>query len=363
MKNYLRVLVESAEDRARKLTAHVEGLRQRHADSLDAHYHNTGEIKQIEDPTRESGSNFHTLGPNKHKAFNELIGHDPSPNKAYSEWLSRTGRNGGIKHEDFADIKDTITKFHNNKHKLPNESERDINQYKSLRAVSSNLSKHGIGVIQRTGEFGDLKHYKTSSPIEKDFKAPDIKKAYDEGYVFHDDKDGRIVFPGSMHSSQVFGHGTQWCTRRLEHDQNQFYNYTNGHEGVENTKTGQMHGHLLYIENHHMNHPQNNKWAIRKVPGHDLEVYNGADEELTQHHGSPEEALKQIKLPKGTEFEKKFHEITGHIMHTGSTTDTLNHYNAQGAFGDGIVNHSDGEVSDEEAQKIHENEKKLHKAK
>lgn len=142
-----------------------------------------------------------------HKNSSDIIDHfannaDPSKNKSYSQWIISQYKSKKIKQEDANKIHDVISSFDRYK---PNLDKKDINQYKSLSEIESEVSPH-IGSAVTRKEKSKVAQIKGRSLI-------------------HEDESGLQVFrlenseEGKKASQDIYGGGhelggahTNWCT-------------------------------------------------------------------------------------------------------------------------------------------------------
>jgi len=187
---------------------------------------------------------------------------DPSDNHKYLMWLAREYDKGNISAEPSPKVEETLNHFHRYPEKY---TERDINQYKSLK---------------------DL--VKASQEAQQNVSKRELKKT-GANKVYEDDS-FLVIVPTTHEASCFYGAGTKWCTSTSDRDSH-FNSYSRK-------------GTLMYILNKDL--PETDplyKIALYKA-------YGGGQE---SYYDATDKQMSDIKAALSPEVERTI-EVTYNVM-------------------------------------------------
>ena len=143
---------------------------------------------------------------------------DPTPNKTYGNWISRTyaaGKEGGIGHvEDTGQVNDLVSSFHNKAAHVKNLGlERNIDNYGSIDALRKTVDKLPLSKSEKKAKekAGRAETRTGMKTLTDDFGT----------YLFPKTKDEAVA--GALHPD-----GTkrcEWCTATPVEEHNRFSDY------------------------------------------------------------------------------------------------------------------------------------------
>ena len=184
---------------------------------------------------------------------------DPSDNHKYLMWLAREYDKGNISAEPSPKVEETLNHFHRYPEKY---TERDINQYKSLK---------------------DL--VKASQEAQQNVSKRELKKTganKDDSYL--------VIVPTTYEASCFYGAGTKWCTAASDRDSH-FNSYSR--KGV-----------LMYILN---------KDLPETDPLYKIALYKSYSGGQESYYDATDKQMSDIKAALSPEVERTI-EVTYNVM-------------------------------------------------
>lgn len=140
-----------------------------------------------------------------------LSGHDPSPNKQYTQWMVGQYKKQNIRQEDAYRTGQILRLFHDHKHNLP---EKDVNKYSTLADLHNAV--HGFENKPATKREGKVKAiHEGLDVLHKDDKYQINRLKTREA--------SQALYGGGARSGSYLG--TDWCTA-TRGEWNMFHSYT-----------------------------------------------------------------------------------------------------------------------------------------
>ncbi|RYD63171.1 MAG: hypothetical protein EOP83_12825, partial [Verrucomicrobiaceae bacterium] len=130
------------------------------------------------------------------KLLNYFLGHDPSRNQAYTQWMVNKYLKGGLRIEDLSRAASYLEVFDRAKSRI---KPSDINAYKDLQALQIAVTpfiEQGVAVSAR----------------DENARLDRRMRQEDQSTVLLDSDTMKVLVPHTREAAIYFGRNTQWCT-------------------------------------------------------------------------------------------------------------------------------------------------------